>query len=152
MSRAIRITPLAYTVSLDHHNCGEASFTVTNVSGRPLRGRAELVNLERVEPSWLTIQGEKTRDFPVSAAHDFTVKIKVPLDAPCGKHAFQLRVASEVHPEQDFEDSPRISFTTEIGGGTEGGNNKFPWWVWLLIGLGALVVITVVVVIIALIR
>lgn len=119
---------------------GEVTITVTNVSGRPIRGQVWLNALGETRKEWLTIVGETERDFGVDETHSFTVRIRVPAGTLEGTYTFRPVVASFKRPNEEFDEGQMIAFqlpkVTEQGG--------FNWWPLIataaavvLIGAGA---------------
>jgi hypothetical protein len=74
MARVFDITAASDTVRLDGKGQGEIPFTASNVSGRPLRGRAFLVPQDAASKPWLSVSGEAERDFPAGGTQQFTAK------------------------------------------------------------------------------
>jgi hypothetical protein len=72
------ITTGSNTVVLNAERKGEAAFTVTNISGRPLRGRGVPQPLGTAGADWLSIAGEAERDFGIGTAQQYTVQVAVP--------------------------------------------------------------------------
>jgi hypothetical protein len=62
------ISAATNTILLDKQTRkGEAAFTVTNRSGRALRGRASLSSQDTLSGQWLTLAGDTERAFPIAA-------------------------------------------------------------------------------------
>lgn len=111
---------------------GEAAFSVSNVSGRALRGRSRLV-FEQREPEapvdlsrWLTVVPPEERDFDIAETEQYRVEIAPPEDAPPGSYSFQLDMVDVEDPEEYYSPGPTVTFQVpEI----EQPPRKFPWWI-----------------------
>jgi hypothetical protein len=93
LPRPFTITTAATSIELGADRQGVVAFTVFNVSGRRLVGRALIHVLpgeNTVSPSWLAIQDEAERVFPEDGTQHFTVTITVPPDAPAGTYMFRF--------------------------------------------------------------
>src|SRR5215472_15496872 len=112
---------------------GTVSFTVTNRSGRPIRGLAWVV-AEKPETQkqellkWLKIDGTNPRAFDIPTTDVFRVIIaKVPAQVQVeGTHAFHLEVADNEKPD-DPDTGPSVTFDVK------NLPRHFPWWLPLLI-------------------
>ena len=63
MPSPFAITAATNTVSLDSNRKGQTSFTVSNTTGRPTRGRAHVAAQSAAAGPWVTLVGEAERDF-----------------------------------------------------------------------------------------
>jgi PASTA domain len=117
---------------------GEVSYTVSNSSGRPLRGRARVVPLGSTQAAWLSLAGEAERDFAAAGVHQFTVQLAVPPEAPAGKYPFRLEVASVQNPDEEFAEGQTVTATVlrPLPNGT-----RFPWWMIAAAALALVVVV-----------
>jgi beta-lactam-binding protein with PASTA domain len=136
------ISPLSDTVALDDQGNGETTFTVSNHPDRARRGRAYVVVEPPVDKSWFTIE-DPEREFPVEGVkqvQQFTVKLKVPTDAPI-KGSFKIGVASLRLPERSDEHftlGPAIGF--EVKAVEPIAKAPFPWWI-LVAGVLVLLIV-----------
>lgn len=105
------ITTPAAAVALDQNRAGEASFTVTNVSGRPIRARLRVVSLEGAPSSWFSVVGDAERDLAAGAAQQFTVRIDPALGAPAGAYSFRADAVGIDHPDDDYAEGPSCKVT-----------------------------------------
>jgi hypothetical protein len=127
MAHIFAITSAVDTVPLDGRR-GEITFTVTNSTGRPLRGRAVAIPLGNTKKEWLTLGGESERDFSSTGTQQFTVNFVAPPDAAPGKYPFRLDVLSVVNPDEDFTEGPAV--TAEIGASPlPPPKPSFPKWI-----------------------
>lgn len=129
------ITAVTNSVGLDANRRGTASFTVFNASGRPVRGRAQLVSEDPAAAAWLTLDGEPERDLPIADTEQYTVQIAVPPDAPAGSYPFRLDMVGVENPDEDYTAGPTVTFVVP----EPAPKKPFPWWILLVIG-GVLVV------------
>lgn len=111
MARVFDITAAADTVRLDTKGQGDAAFTVSNASGRRIRGRAKVVPKDPASAGWLSLVGESERDFPSGGTQLFATKISVPPDARSGAYPFRLDMVSVDNPDEGTAQGPTISFT-----------------------------------------
>jgi beta-lactam-binding protein with PASTA domain len=125
MARVFSVTAASDTVPLDAAGRGEIAFTVSNASGRHLRGRARVVPQDPAQRSWLTIAGEPERDFPVGGVQQFTVQVAVPAGTPEGRHTFRLDAVSVQNPDEDYTQGPTVAFTVA----KHEERKRFPWWI-----------------------
>src|SRR5512147_3104174 len=124
MSRPFAITAAAETLELDANGRGEVSFTVSNSSGRPLRGQAKGKALDSTKQEWLSVAGETERDFSANATQQISVQVTVPAGTPPGKYTFRLDVASAANPDEDYTEGPVVSIEVKA---TEAPAKAFPW-------------------------
>ncbi|MEO8075540.1 MAG: hypothetical protein ABI818_04370 [Acidobacteriota bacterium] len=111
MARAFEIAAASDTVRLDSRGRGDAAFTVTNVSGRTLRGRVKAVSTDPSSAGWISLSGDAERDFPAGGAQVFTANIAVPDAARPGPYAFRLDVVSVDNPDEETAQGPPVKLT-----------------------------------------
>jgi len=114
MARVFDVTAASDSVRLDASGSGETSFTVSNVSGRPLRGRVKLMPQDPASKTWLTVVGESERDFPAGGTQQFAVKVKVPPGTPAGKRTFRLDALSVQNPDEDYTQGPSAAISVDL--------------------------------------
>lgn len=136
MPNPFSITTATDTIRLDAQGRGSTTFTVSNISGRPRRGRARLVPDRPEQASWLSIDGEAERNFTADGTHQYTVRVAVPPGAPPGRYTFGLDVVSVENPDEEWSQGPKVRF--EVAASQPAGK-PFPWWILVLI-LGLLLV------------
>lgn len=110
-SSIFTITAPSDSVRLDYKNHGEVVFTVTNTSGRGVRGRAKVVPANPAQGGWIKIGGEPEREFAVSGTQQFTVAVDVPKDGKPGKYSFRFDAVSVELPDEEYTQGPTISFS-----------------------------------------
>src|SRR5690242_13185087 len=93
------ITTGSVTVVLNAQRKGEAAFTVTNISGQPVRGRATVQPLGTTAPGWLSIEDEAERNFSIGAAQQYSVQVVVPPDAAGGDYTFRMDAVDVANPD-----------------------------------------------------
>jgi PASTA domain len=145
------ITVASSSVTLDSKRQGKASFTVTNVSGRTLRGRARLETPDPAAAPWLSIEGDAERDFPVTTTQQptqqYTVDLAVPDTAAPGSYSFRLDEVGVQNPDEQYGRGPTVAFEVpkppppppEIPWW-----KRIPWWVFAAIAAAVLVIAGVV--------
>ncbi|HKQ72320.1 MAG TPA: PASTA domain-containing protein [Blastocatellia bacterium] len=136
MNRLFAITIANETTRLDNEGKGEASYTVTNSSTRPIRGQLKVKALGSTKAEWLSIGGETERNFAPNATQQVAVKIYVPPGTPAGKYSFRLDVVSVANPDDDFSEGPEALFEVKA---TDIPPTKFPWLI-IVIAIAVVVV------------
>jgi hypothetical protein len=143
MSSSFTITSPSNTVLLGPNGQGQATFTVSNISGRINRGRARLTPQNPASAGWITIEGEGERDFEIASTQQFVVNIVVPPKSPPGSYIFRLDMVGVDNPDEDLSQGPGVTFQVSAAPGPK----PFPWWI--LAVAGGVVLIAVIVIIIA---
>lgn len=105
---------------------GKVAFTVNNVTDRAIRGQLNVKPLDSTKPDWLSIDGEKERDFPAKTTLDVNVGVAIPPEVAAGKYTFRLDVISVVNSDEDYTEGP--IFALEVKAKIDDGK-KFPWWI-----------------------
>src|SRR4030095_10251658 len=124
------ITTGSNTVVLNAERKGEAAFTVTNITGRALRGRGVPKPLGPTSPDWLTIAGEAEGDFSVAATQQYAVQVAVPMDAVPGNYTFRLDMVGVDNPDENFTQGPVVAFQVVPPPPPPPPPPKpFPWWI-----------------------
>lgn len=126
MARVFAVTAAITSLRTDSHGRAEGTFTVTNVTGRPLRGRLEARAASPAQQAWLSVTGEAEREFAANATHQIVVKIAVPPGAPAAQCAFRLDAVSAQNPDEDFAEGPTV--TVEVAP-QPAAKKPFPWWI-----------------------
>ena len=129
------ITAATNSLRLNPDRRGETSFTVFNASGRPLRARAQLVPQSQAAGDWLSLVGEVERTFDIAGAHQYTVRVAVPPDAPAGNYPFRLDMTGVENPDEQHVQGPAVTFEVPAPEPVK----PFPWWI-LAIAAAVLVV------------
>ena len=111
------------------------AFTVSNLSGRPLRGRARLVVQSRISEPWIQLLGKPEREFAAGATQQYTVEITVPLAAPGGSYKFWLDVAAVGGPDESYTSGLAISLEVP-GAGQYAARRPLDRWV-VMVSLAA---------------
>ncbi len=145
MANPFAITAASNTILLDSQRQGQTTFTVTNLLGRPLRGRARLVTQQPDAAPWLSIVGEAERDLPIAGTQQYAVQVTVPASGPAGGYSFRLDMIGVENPDELFTEGPTVSFSVpepEV---------KKPWPAWLPYALIGGVVVLIILVIVAIV-
>jgi hypothetical protein len=124
MNSIFAITAASERVSVGGDGRGEITFTVTNSSARPLRGRLRVRPLGSTKGEWFNIVGETERAFSPNATQQVVVKVAAPPGAPAGKYQFRLDAFSVINPDDDFTEGPTIDLEVKA---TEAPKKAFPW-------------------------
>jgi hypothetical protein len=153
MANLFAITTLTEDIKADANGKGVAVFTVTNTSGKPVRGIARARALGNTQEGWLEIDGETERDFSANGTQQFTVKFTRPAPSPSAspaaaveKFPFRLDVASAANPDEVFTEGPQVNI--EVITRAPVVKKPFPWWILIVVGavllLAVVVILTVV--------
>lgn len=137
------INPASNDVKLDAKRAGNARFTVSNTTAKPVRGTPALIWAdskgrtveEPTRKDWLNVVGGTVaRSFESKDNKTLDVEIKVPPTAEPGEYFLRLAVSNEADPDKDFEVGPAVKFKVE--GVTPQPNGKpFPWWILIVVAV-----------------
>ncbi len=122
-------------VKLDGSRLGSGSFTVSNVTGRPVRARVFVQPGAGADPSWFEVTGGPERALPVAGTATVDVAVRVPEKAPAGSFTFQLGAALEEAPDQVVS-GPTVSFEVPPI-----RRKPFPWWIVIVAAVALLVLV-----------
>lgn len=131
------VTAASNTVLLNDKRQGSTAFTVSNASGRALRGRALIMPVAPTDAAWLTLAGAAERAYAIAATEQVTVQVAVPTTAAAGSYSFHLDVVGEV-PDEEYTTGPTVTFTVAAPPPPK----KFPWWIVAVVA-GVIVLATV---------
>ena len=104
--------PLPFAVTgpgdlqLSSARTGTTTFTVTNLTGRPVRVRLQPKSADPQHDSWYSVAGDPEVPMTVGATITVDVRAKVPTDAAAGKDSLHLRAVDEADPEQLTDGQP----------------------------------------------
>ena len=110
MPSSFTISTNQSTLELDAQRHAEATFTVNNVSGRALRGRAVLKPADKSIESWLKLDGESERNFMIADQQTYKLLIDAPVKAGPGTYPLQFNMVGVAVPEDDLTEGPTVSF------------------------------------------
>ena len=142
MTSIVTITAAIDTVVCPSDGRTEQVFTVTNISGAPLRVGAKVLTEGPAQESWFTVDGEAERDLAVQGTDQFKVAVAIPPGVAAGKYKLRLLVFAVQRPGEDFTEGPTVACQVSANGPIppepepEGG---FHWWIPVLV-VGVLVV------------
>jgi hypothetical protein len=105
------VTTPSVSVTLTDNRIGEVPFTITNVSDRKLRARANVTPAPGAPADWFAVEGDTEQDFEVGAARQFVVRVDPPLGAAAGTYAFRLDAVGIEHPDDDYSEGPSCQVT-----------------------------------------
>jgi hypothetical protein len=143
MSNSFTITSPSNTILLSPTGQGQATFTVSNISGRINRGRARLVPQNPASAGWIKLEGEAERDFSIASTQQYSVTINIPPKSPPGSYIFRLDIVGVDNPDEDLSQGPGVTFQV-----TAATPKPFPWWILAVAG-GAVLIAIVVIIIVA---
>jgi hypothetical protein len=116
---------------------GEASFSLSNTSGRDLSVTVQILADKPQAMEWVSFprngaSGSQplTRldeTFRIGETRQYSVKINVPASAEPGSYAIQLRAAEESLPDENWVETPSVVF--EVAKAPEPAPKPFPWWI-----------------------
>jgi hypothetical protein len=110
-SSIFTITASSDIAPIDYKGHGKVAFTVTNVGGRAIRGRAKVISQDPKQSAWIKIEGEPERDFSAKGTQQFTVSVNVPKDEKAGKYTFRFDVVSVELPDEEYTRGPTIGYS-----------------------------------------
>jgi hypothetical protein len=124
---------------------GEASISLSNVSGRELSVSVHIVVNDPQAEAWITFAGADGQPvtrleevFLVGETHHYSVKIAAPPDAKAGRYSFRLRAADKRDPDNIWVDTGEVVF--EVVKSEEPPKKSFPWWILIVVLVVLLVV------------
>jgi hypothetical protein len=133
------ITTGSNTVLLDAERKGVAAFTVSNITGRAVRGRGIPRPLGQTASNWLSIAGAAERDFDIAATQQYVVQVAVPMDAAPGNYTFRLDEVGVDNPDENITQGPVVAF--QVAPLQEPPPRKpFPWWI-VVVAAGIIVLV-----------
>ncbi len=135
------ITTATNTLHLDNKGQTQAVFTVSNDSGRALRGRGHVTPQDPATEAWFALDGAAVRDFAVAGTQQYMVLVTVPPTTPPGTYSFRLDLADEINPDENFTAGPPVSFAVLPPPPPPPPAPKIPSWVWIAAGVVALLVV-----------
>ncbi len=104
--------PLPFAVTgpgdlqLSPDRTGTTTFTVTNLTGRPVRVRLQPKSATAEHDSWYSVAGDPEVPMTVGATITVDVRAKVPAGAPAGQDSVHLRAVDEADPELVTDGQP----------------------------------------------
>lgn len=107
-------------------------FSVQNISGRALEGRARVQVDLPGQQAWYAIDGRTENRFDIDEVHQYSVDVEIPADAQDGRYAFELECAWVDRPEELYGRSSRILVVVKKEIKENGGG--IPMWVWFVVG------------------
>jgi hypothetical protein len=141
MPSSFAITSPSNTIALNAKGQGDTTFTVTNTSGRALRGRARLVPKNPDAAAWLKLLDEAERDFDAGATQQYVVQVAVPPTAAHGSYSFSLDMVGLDNPDENYTQGPAMSF--QITTAPVPAKKPFPWWILAIVAIVILAAVVV---------
>jgi hypothetical protein len=137
MAQYFDITTPVTEIALSEAHTGELTFTVSNATTASIRGESIIIPGQGALLEWFTVD-RPVRTYQRGQADQVAVAVAVPADGPPGNYSFQLRtLLGGGVPEEDFDDSPSVSFTVPEPPAPPPPpppKKPFPWWILLVIG------------------
>jgi PASTA domain len=131
MTEPFAITTPSASIPMADARHGQATFSVANVSGRRLRGRASVVPREGARPEWFAVGGSAEREFSPGGLEQYTVEIAIPPEAPPGTYGFRLDMLGVDDPDELQSHGEWVSFKA----GPVAQPRRLPW-LWIAIAVG----------------
>ena len=125
--------PTELTLAADRS--GTTTFTVTNLTGRPVRARLLPKGVGSTDQTWLSVVGEAERPLAVAGTLTVDVKVTVPPTTAAGTYTARLDVAAEDATETVTGQT--VSFKVPEPEKKKGA----PAWLFILIAVVALALI-----------
>lgn len=130
-------------IELDGENQAETTFTVTNPGSRVDRVVFDIAVGDGADPSWFTVENPQRR-VPPSGSVSYLMKTSIPADAKAGSYSVQGRAYSaDSAPEEDSVLSSRLAFAIAAKEGPAPKKKLPSWWIYVVAGLAAVVVLVV---------
>ncbi len=85
---------------------GTTTFTVTNLTGRPVRVRLQPKSSDASHDAWYKVAGDPEVPLTVGATITVDVRASVPAGVPAGTDSLHLRAVDEADPEQVTDGQP----------------------------------------------
>lgn len=120
------VTAAGQKVPLDKDGAGQAAFTVTNTSSKPVRGRVLASALPPADAGWFSIAEPTTFEFAPGEARSVVAQIAVAKGTAPGTYSVRCDVVAEENPDEDFTEGPSVSFDAAA---EEKSKKGFPWWI-----------------------
>jgi hypothetical protein len=118
---------------------GSAVYSVTNTASESVVGRLGVKVAGSSKVEWFTIDGDRERTFDPGETQTVTIRVSFPPDVPAGDYPFRLRAVAVNDPDNDHAEGPMT--TAKLGAGHAIVGTKSWLWLWILLGVLALLVI-----------
>ena len=118
-----------------------AVYSVTNTSSESVDGRLGVVVSGASKAEWFSVDGDRERTFGSGESQTATIRASFPPDAPAGDYPFRLRAVAINDPDNDHAEGP-VTTAKLAGVATIKPPSKL--WLWILLGVLAVLVIAVV--------
>lgn len=116
-----------------------AAYSVTNKGSDSVDGRLGVVVSGASKAEWFSVDGDRERTFAAGETQTATVRVSFPPDAPAGDYPFRLRAVAINDPDNDHAEGPAT--TARLVGKDVIIEPKRRWWLWILLGVLAALVI-----------
>src|SRR5207302_7416755 len=132
------ITVASSTVQLADRK-GDASYSIRNLTSRPLRARSEPVVTPPAIPAWLVVD-QPERDFSPGVVQQIPVHIQVPNDVTPGTYGFRLDVTGVANPDEEFAQGPGVTFAIAPPDHPVVPPPRRRWWILLVVAAAVLII------------
>jgi hypothetical protein len=116
---------------------GEASFSLSNTSGRELSVTVQILADNPKAMAWVSFPQQDPANrqpltrldetFRIGETRQYSVKINVPTGTEPGSYSIRLRAAEESLPDENWVESPSVVF--EVAQVAQPAKPAFPWWI-----------------------
>jgi beta-lactam-binding protein with PASTA domain len=124
-------------VSLNPNGTGQVTFTVTNVTGAPVKARGVLGPEKSPALQWLNLVGEPERIIQPNMSDTFIVQAKVPPGTKPGDYSFRLDAISVARPDEDSTQGPSVGIPITFEAPPP---KPFPWWILIAAAVGIAII------------
>jgi len=124
-------SPPSNAIVLDKNRKGVVQYTVTNISGRPLRRTdarpVPLPDQSAPYSAWLTLDPAGYREYGIAGVQQYTIQIEAPDTAAPGSYTFALSVWDDANPDDTLMTGPSVTITLAQPAVKKPA--PFPWWI-----------------------
>jgi len=125
------------TIDASRSSEATAVYSVTNTSSESCDARMSVVPSGGSKTEWFAVDGNRERPFAAGETQTATIKVNIPPNVAAGDYPFRLRVVAVNDPDNDHVEGPMT--TAKLGPGLD--DKKSRWWLWILLGLLAVLAI-----------
>jgi hypothetical protein len=146
MDPIFSITTATNNIEITEQRRATVPFTVANRSSHALTGRSVLV----MDPpndshsDWLGLKSpeESERNFPINGVENYTLEVKVPVEAAAGEYVFHLDMLDIENPDETYTVGPTVKLQVTTPPPPP-PKKPFPWRI-VAVAVGVLVVIALI--------
>jgi hypothetical protein len=123
-------------LALGTDRTGSTSFTITNLTGRPVKIRLIPRGRAGAQDTWLSVVGGNEVPMAVGATITATIQVRVPPDVSAGSYRFVLEVVPEDNTESVTGQSVAFTVPAPVVTG-----RRIPWWILIAAAVGMTLII-----------